>query len=453
MKLVSRYGLSFDGTDDYVETVSSSSLNALSFTWLAWVKTDVVANQIIMSKWNGTSNYIRIYFRSTAPYLSFLIMVDSSAYSVTTNNNYMDGNWHLITATYSSGEMKLYVDSELIGQRTGVPDPVYALTPVYVGSNDPSIDPGGVFDGIIDEVRIYNRALSSDEITTLYNRGHVSDGLVLWLPFEEGSGTTVYDRSGLHNHGTVYGASWTSGYDVDVMKYGKAYLLRKPERRVEDKVMRSLRGLSFDGVDDYVDCGNDASLQITNAITIAAWVKLTDVSSWRAVVDKFSSSTLNGYSLFIQQDTGKVRMEVSLSTIGTTSALGTTNVADGNWHFIVGQWTGDTIKVYVDGNHEISAYKGNATIVDSGTNLSIGARGSTGYLFQGLIDEVRIYNRALTDNEIYALYNDYILTDGLVLWLKMEEGTGTTAKDYSGNGNNGTINGATWTYGRHGWNI
>jgi hypothetical protein len=86
----------------------------------------------------------------------------------------------------------------------------YSTDPFAVGAH---ITQGAsYFNGFIDEVRFYNRALTAEEIQ--YNYQHpdtpITDGLVLWLDFNEGSGTTAYDKSGNGNDGTIYGAIWTS---------------------------------------------------------------------------------------------------------------------------------------------------------------------------------------------------------------------------------------------------
>ena len=83
-------------------------------------------------------------------------------------------------------------------------------------------------------LRIYDRALSENEIKTLYNGGDIRDGLVLYLPMDEGSGNTVYDHSGNNNHGTIYGATWSQvWWDVT----GRVTSLR---RRISSRQLEEL---------------------------------------------------------------------------------------------------------------------------------------------------------------------------------------------------------------------
>jgi len=105
------------------------------------------------------------------------------------------------------------VNGKLVDDATGPSTVSYGDFPLLIGADDNNDDgtPDGFFDGLIDEIRIYNRALSADEVKANMRGAVATDGLVLWLRFDEGSGDTVRDISGYGNNGTIYGATWTSG--------------------------------------------------------------------------------------------------------------------------------------------------------------------------------------------------------------------------------------------------
>jgi len=205
-------------------------------------------------------------------------------------------------------------------------------------------------------------------------------GLVLWLKFNEGSGNIAYDSSFYNNHGTIYGATWTDG------KFGKA--------------------LGFDGVDDYVDCGNDESLNITDEITIVAWVKPVSFSTYNFIAKKYEAYTILFYKSKLRfdiKDGGQWRWDTS----NDYAPPGGFQL--GQWYFVAGTYDGSVIKLYLNGDYVAHTdYTGD--IDATAKNLYIGANTTTPptHFFDGLIDEVRIYNRALSKNEIKMLYYNRI---------------------------------------------
>ncbi|MDI6730084.1 MAG: S8 family serine peptidase, partial [Candidatus Altarchaeum sp.] len=185
------------------------------------------------------------------------------------------------------------------------------------------------------------------------------------------------DSSGKGNDGTVYGANYVTG------KYGKA--------------------LEFDGVNDYVSAGNDSSLSLNNAITIEAWVKLNTITATpNTILSKGSGNTTNYW--------------MDIRSNGTIYFGGYTPTGDGcfgsvagkiteanRWYHIAGTYDGSSNKIYVDGVLVNNVAK-TCNLTTNVDNLTIGTRRNS-YYFNGTIDEVAIYNRALTASEIAARYN------------------------------------------------
>ena len=202
------------------------------------------------------------------------------------------------------------------------------------------------------------------------------DGLVLYLPFSEGNAsmgsTRVYDRSPYGNDGTcngvaaAYGCNWTTG------KYGNA--------------------LSFDGVNDYVDAGNGASLNITGSLTIELWVKLSTYTA-QPILDK--GYTSGGYMVWMQS-ASDIRLYVNNGAYATMTAPPLNE-----WHHIVGIIDSAFTQFYKDGVAQAVA----GGVVPSGNSivLKIGSD-VIGRDFNGSIDEVRIYKRALAPEEIRTQY-------------------------------------------------
>jgi hypothetical protein len=165
--------------------------------------------------------------------------------------------------------------------------------------------------------------------------------------------------------------------------------------------------LNFDGIDTFVDLPGPGmpSLQIN---TIAAWVKFDDNYGKRYVFKKSSPGDFFlDFGIGLYKTDGQLAYSCCSSYGSCNTLISSENYNDNNWHFVVGAYDGSVMKLYVDGNlvNSVSTnvvifyYTPSATI---GRNaVYIGSQAS----WKGLIDEVRVYSRALTYDEIQALYN------------------------------------------------
>ena len=126
--------------------------------------------------------------------------------------------------------------------------------------------------------------------------------------------------------------------------------------------------LAFDGSDDYVDCGNDSSLRITGNMTISAWVKSSS-SDRQRFITKYGSGTDDSFYLSIRPSTGYFRFNAASGEAESSS-----DVADGNWHHLVAQYTASTkLEVFIDGSSDGTDTSSIASaLVDSEQNLRIG---------------------------------------------------------------------------------
>ncbi|MBI3467512.1 MAG: tandem-95 repeat protein [Planctomycetes bacterium] len=207
-----------------------------------------------------------------------------------------------------------------------------------------------------------------------------ANGLVMALGFEEGSGTTAGDASGLSNSGVISGATWTTAG-----RFGGA--------------------LSFDGVDDWVTVNDANSLDPTTGMTLEAWINPTSINGWETVVLKERPGGL-AYALYGGSLEGVPAGY--LTRTGTTVNVG----GEGNaalpldtWTHIATTYDGTTIYLYINGEL-VSSRTAAGSIVASSDPLRIGGNAIWDEeFFSGLIDEIRIYNRPLTESEIQADMN------------------------------------------------
>jgi RHS repeat-associated protein len=279
--------------------------------------------------------------------------------------------------------LSLYVDGERVEDTVVWASLPISNGPLRIGGSD--LSPDRHLDGVIDEVRVYDGQLSEAEIeadmqTSVLAQASAggttaTDGLVAAYGFGEGSGTAVADRSVEGNDGTISGAAWSASG-----RHGDA--------------------LSFDGVDDYVEIPHDDSLDITGELTLSAWVKLDEVDTgrWQDIVFKERGSD-GSYALDAERPAGPwpnfAVNDGSWDDVHAQSAI-----AADEWVHIAGVWEGEWLLLYVDGQI-VEAEEGVDPLASTGV-LRIGGTDVFGpnQHLDGLIDDVRVYRRPLSQHEI-----------------------------------------------------
>lgn len=474
-------GINFDGTNDYVSVGSPASLDDIAtLTTCAWIYPETLpadgAYRVIDEKTSGTGGWAFIAYNSGGTLYPGLYR-DFSTY-----DGYWFGTqgitlnvWTHVCLTYDNSSVSNDPVFYIGGASMGATE-IY--TPIGTANSDaPSTLAIGAytsayyFDGAIDEVRIYNRILMASEISAVYGSGvakmgtsqsgALTNGLVgLWsFNGADISGTTAYDRSVNTNNGTL-----TGGPVATKGRIGQ--------------------GVDFDGVDDEIwvaDPGVGSVFDFANgsSITLSAWVNPSAFdSTWGSVITKEVSGGLYSanYAIFhpscsgsscqiiFYYDAGSCNTTADQMFTTTTAAL----IAN-TWQHIAVTYTfgtANSIKVYVNGTDAAGTWttgSGSVAPCQGTENLRIG-QNSDGDTFDGRIDDVRIYNRSLSSDEIWGLYqlgeSDVVnaadsqgdsLQRGLRAYWKLDENTGTSTADASTSGSTGTLtNGPTWTTGRIG---
>lgn len=227
---------------------------------------------------------------------------------------------------------------------------------------------------------------------------YILNGLVGWWKFDEGSGTTAIDSSGNGNNGTL-----TNGPTYVDGKIGKA--------------------LNFDGSNDRIVFGDISLFDFTNSFSISVWVKVSGApptSQFSTIIGKGglqSSTGFGGWAVFIA-DTGLIWFQTRYNTT-VLQASSTLSIIDGNWHYITGirnHLTNITM-IYIDGifatqasgaltNYSSTRYLtiGDIELLGTGSYGSVSAP-ATYEAYNGVIDDIRIYNRTLSESEITQIYN------------------------------------------------
>jgi len=380
LKLGDGAALDLDGVDDYVNCPLSSSLDMREgVTVEVWVRpagypsreVGIVAEWPVFALRQG---------QESGAYLWYAPVSDGLARSA----GFPAEQWHHVVGTYDRGKMALLVDGELVHTATSKHTTLWTrrIKELWVGKCT------GFFKGRIAEVRVYARALTPFEVGKRHDR--TRDVYLAELPtpktypqpkgdlaahyaFDEGRGSVVRDVSGNENHGEVHGATF--------VRVGSGH------------------ALSFDGKDDYVDCGNGPALDLRETVSLEAWVYPASLpSDHPGIVGKgIGSYTIAHY----------VRGDCYFYISSGNQCAAATLIA-GTWQHIVGTFDGRNLRFYVNGRPAGTRTLAAKTAIRRGKNFFIGSRapwdGSRGHSFHGIIDEVRVYNRPLSEQEVRKHY-------------------------------------------------
>jgi hypothetical protein len=200
--------------------------------------------------------------------------------------------------------------------------------------------------------------------------------------------------------------------------------------------------LDFDGDNDYVDCGNDVSLDMTNSITIEAWINANSWKTeiWRGSIVGKDNTDNTGYNLRCGEN-GRLSFVNGISN-SWPEVQSFQIMSTNEWYHVTGVYDGVSQKIYINGE-----LVGENTVTGTiGTNsLDVYIAASPGYAdrhFDGKIDEVRIWNIARTETEIRENMNNALTGNeaDLVAYYKFDYSNGTQVKDISLNCNTGTLN-------------
>ena len=406
--------LEFDGDDDYVNTGSGTSLDDLSLTDFAisaWIYANTTGDsgtgRIAAKRPSGGAGGWLFFTDNTSSIGAQILNTSGGVYAQArgANNALTLGQWQHVVMNFSGSgsNIDLYVDAAEISYDTDTTGSgtlsgdssgnlLIGDSPAAVGARN--------FDGKIDDFRIYDRALSMDEIRRLYNIGaaskfsktptnHLTDGLVGHWSFD-GSVTSAGgtgDVSGNGNNGSFNGG--LSNTDAAIGRLGQA--------------------LEFDGSDDYIDANGPVLDPTDEQFTIASWINIKDLDSNSYIAGKRENPPNSGYAFaFRGASAGDPLLLTIFNVVDQDS--GASGIAAGEWVHIAVTYNKENITFYKDGA-QLSSHAQTGEVGDaSGISLLLGNVSSNGSptasaYFNGQMDDVRIYNRALSADEVFKLYN------------------------------------------------
>jgi hypothetical protein len=359
--------LGFNGSSSYIAIGNNISLNVTNaITLEGWINLNgsPTTSQMLVEKSGQVSYWL--YVTSTGT-LKGGVYTGGNWKEVTNGGTVSSNTWHHIAMIYDGNQVQLWMDGSQSGSSLSATGNINTDTSdVWIGRYS-----GYYFNGLIDSVNIYDYALNVGQIKQHYNAGLNRLGLVSQWGMDEGSGITAYDSQGA-NDGTLTNfatpaTSWQASSNCVI---GGC--------------------LSFDGVDDYVlKTGYTHSFP---AISLSAWFKTSQATNGGIVGVQ--------YSPLLIISGGRITFYDGGTLTSPTSPLYNNNT----WHYVVGTQNGTTGNIYVDGqivatNVTSITYPYQGIYIGNNPN-------NVNLFFGGFIDDVRIYNRALSADEIANQYKD-----------------------------------------------
>ena len=428
------FALQFDGVSNYVQVTNNQNLNPFPFTVTAWFRTTNTssASQTIVGKYDGgvsgwilgiQNGQLTGYFFSS---LNSLVINTSPAISVA------DGFWHHVAMTVDANGGTVYMDGIQVGTGTwlGTPGAPTGTQPLQIGSYYPNSAP---FLGTIDEVTLWNRSLGSTELNYLKHRqlNGNEDGLVALWHFDEGSGGTAGDATGHGYTGTlVSNPVW----------------VKSSAPLVFNQVAGN--AIKFDGVNGFVQVASASDLN-SYPFSATAWFRTMNTTTVQGIVSKYADISYNGWALVVQN--GQLRgyyYRAGLLTDVAIDATSAASVADGSWHHAALTVDASGGKLFLDGTIVgQSSWGGTIGGTTSTEPLQIGRYYNYAQRFQGDIDEVTVWNRALATTEVQSMKNVPLAGNesGLIADWRLNEGIGTTTADATTFGHIGVLtNNPVW---------
>lgn len=362
--------LQFDGNVSHIQ-IPNTGFNPVgnSISFSLWFRLNAVGNSGSFIYQNVKYNVSidaqgRVGFALYTP----LWKAVNSGYS----SRILDTDWHHVVMTYDGTTMNVFLDGQHRTYTSNSGNLQSTPASVYIGKEGP-INP---FNGTIDEILMYNRALTDSEVLEIYGStpdpGNGSDNLVSYWKFDENTGNIANDSKG-SNHGIISGAAWSQGISGSC--------------------------LTFNGTSGLVSAPSKLNLNPVYEITMMAWAKTENLMTTKI----FQKGDYDGHGIGQGNWDGWGAQIRLASNITQGLHWGEGLPILNQWYHLAMTYDGQQMKLYVNGQLKNSKPVTGLLYVNS-RNLSIGSDDGNQKFFKGSVDEPKIFNRALDQTEIQANY-------------------------------------------------
>jgi hypothetical protein len=408
------HALRFDGNEDYVNAGSANIYDNLGpMTVSAWVKGNMTlaSDEIIVGKVDAGANDghwdLTVLCCGSYGALSFFKDGSTNLHKTSINGSVATSTWQFVAATWDgstdANNVKLYINGaepEYNYNTSGVSLVTDNALDVIIGNRENGDRP---FGGLIDQVKIYNYVRTPAQIAWDYNRGKP----IAYWRFDECSGETIYDQSGNNNHGSLYLGLGGAGGGGNAT--GTCASTSPDTFWGSGTAKRGAGTGSFDGEDDYVTTSNNLTVDTGEPFSVSLWTYLHDFSPevYPLPLAIKSDQGDDAWGLFFTSDASFTDIAFGSQTSWGRYGKDQPAVLNTWLHVVItyngsGATTISNYTMYVNGLPNVlestSAF-GNVNNVTQIASLN------SDYYWDGLIDEVKIFNYALTEEQAKNEHN------------------------------------------------
>ena len=445
---VTNHSLYFDGTDaQYVACQLPGPTGVSSRTITFWAKISVTSEMVVANWGDFTCG---TQFGASLNWLSEGLSADGGCRAATYGFETSDSQWHhyavVVDEATTIEYIRFYADgnllTELVQTHSITESFDTGLGPLMFGRySDLSNSYPRQFVGNLDEICIWDRALTEEEVQSKMNHSqNASDAnLVGYWNFDEGEGLVTNDLSSSGNTGTINGAVWSED---------GAPLI------VDPAMLENSYSLSFNGVNNYIDFGSNAEYDIEGDFSWQIDLKLNDTSLDQMIIGNQSTAIWDGYYLnYYQQE---IYFSVCSNNLIYQYRSQGVNLVNDQWFNLAVVKDSGVIYIYLNGEDITSNELSNLTegedisayyIPNNGPLLFGVSSGYNDQFLYGYADNIALWSSALTQTQIQGnLTNQLIGSEtSLISYFNLNTGTGSVAVDQTSNSNDGTIYGASWS--------
>ena len=400
------YGIagSFNGSSSYINIPSAiySSITG-PFTLSAWVKTTSSGSYKIIIGMGGVNGVaakgLSMWMDSSGVlYASWGNGSTENYWNVSATTSINTGDWFHVAITVdglTNPVVKGYVNGVAEGSGSTGTDSISFDTSFTIGARDMGGTVASYWDGSIDQVRIFSSALSATQVTSLYDEVYCTTVSKLNI-FNESTSSCLalyeFEDNADSTDSSTYDGLWSGTEAYGGGQYKK--------------------GGIFNGTSSKITVPAILSSYYTGSVSFSAWFNMSNSSSnIYAIIASDGTTPVSGKTILVSVSNGV--LELTGYNFGTFVGTGTTNVADGEWHnlIVVLDNSAGTFNLYLDGNSTAEITHTNSLgtnlTLDKvfATNWNIGAQDTIRY-FDGSIDQVRIFNKALSETERLQVYTE-----------------------------------------------
>ncbi len=329
--------------------------------------------------------------------------------------------WYFVAGTYGSSTETVYVNGG-IANTLGISGTLSGATTnaISIGACEYCGAPGNFFSGYITDAQAYTNALTTGEISSLYQEGISAPP----FPFQSNIGWWPLSGDAIDYSGNKNNASSVNTYAIPFNISG-----------VTNRSVGTLQYGSFNGASSSINIGNSLTLQPLSAISIVAWINASAAQAGKPqIASDNGSAGQQGYNFSLKNGDLNFIVRGIATSWGSCSVTGGTSILDGRKHFVSAVYNTSGIAVYLDGSLQASSACTNTAV-----NYSTPSTGLIGKGFNGIISNVQIYSTALSQRNITSLYLNGptafpISLGGLIGWYPLDGDT----NDYSLYADNGT---------------